>query len=260
MIKDFSITNMGMDLMAGRNEKVVMTYDNVVQIIDVPLYNNVLRTLSPDNPMYDLFNFDKYKNYDEDAIQPIIFDRTEKNLIKWALKPEFRDNYDCELLYKSLLTQYGEQIYNNAEFSETASSIPIILQQKNLSRIHIVMDELNSKVKTQRLVDLLGPYAYRIQVHILDEPLVEYMLRELNDFTLLFHDDASIITDLKDKGMDLSEKCFAISNLSYNFHFDETTEMIAANVDVFRLIDECGVGIGYVDLKRFSDDKYFRMG
>lgn len=260
MIKNFSINNMGMDLMSGRNEKIVMTYDNVVQIIDVPLYNKVLRTLEPSNPMYELFNFDTYKNYDDDAIQPILFDRIEKNLIKWALKPEFKEKYDCELLYNSLLSQYGKEVYNNAEFSETASNIPIILQQKNLSKIHIVMDEVNSKIKIQRLVDLLGPYAYRIQVHILDEPLIEYILRELNDFTLLFHDDACIIPELKEKGLDISEKCFAISNLSYNFCYDEVTELITARIDVFGLIEEHGVGIGYVDLKRFSDDKYFRRG
>ncbi|MEI2419268.1 hypothetical protein V6O07_03265, partial [Arthrospira platensis SPKY2] len=77
MIKSVNVTQVRNT--EAKEETIVTSVDMVLTITDVAIYK-LLRKYYGN---IDLLDFEKYEFISDTAIEPIIFDRTTKNIIKW---------------------------------------------------------------------------------------------------------------------------------------------------------------------------------
>lgn len=259
MIKDFKVkTYYNGQEYIEKDEYIVMTYDDVIQIPDIYIFNNIMRK---EPLLYNEFNLDRFKSYDEMSIQPILFDRRTKDLLEWLAPESLKGKTSGIKDY--IMKNHGDEIYQNAEFTKLSASVPLLINQKIVKKINIIVEEEYSKVQIQNIVKLYGNYAYMINVIIKkkDENVIDIILDKIPNFTTLFHNDVLIIKEFIDKGIDLKNKAFSIAKFSYNFEKDDETNFVYSKYGIHDKIFELGFGMTYFDVKDFSGNiRYFSIG
>lgn len=259
MIKDFNVkTFYNGEEYKNKNEYIVMTYDDVIQIPSIYIFNNILRK---EPLLYKEFNLDRFKSYDDMSIQPILFDRTEKDLLEWIAPPELKGKTGA--IKKYIMKTYGEDIYKNAEFTKLSSSIPLLINQRIVKKIFIIVDEEFKQRQIQNIVELYANYAYMINIISKkeDENLIDILLDKIPNFTTLFHNDNIIVKEFIDKDIDLHDKSFSISKYSYNFEKDDEINYVYSKYGIYDKVFELGFGMTYFDVKDFSNNiRYFSIG
>lgn len=258
-VKIEKVTNQSLD----RDEIIVCGIDMVLLLTDFEVFKSLVRGK---NSKSLIKNWERFEDVSHDAIQPIIFDRKKKNMADWLLSEDVKkDITDIDKFYEDFKNDISEKVYKNAEPSEFAKSLPILFGDKRLAQFYVVCSS-NAKRKTAQLnalVELLGPYAYRLRVIELSdgESLIDAIIEHKIKCTSIYYDDINIMKEAEDKGLDMMNLCFMISDLSYNYEISESHhDMALLKLDPNYFQDTYGTGLGIQELKRFNDEKYFAMG
>lgn len=264
MIADINIQKVQSENLE-RDEIVVCSIDMVLLLTDFEIFKSLVR--SPGRNLVK--NIDLYETMDDFAIQPIIFDRKHKNILEWILYDDLKNNIKntigIEKYYEDYINSTSDKIYENAEPSDLARSLPILFKDKRLKEFYITCspDERRKNAQLKALVNLLGPYAYRLKVIQLEkeETLVDAIISNNINCTSIYYDDIFILKEAEEKGLDMSNLCFMISDLSYNYKLSEVrpdTAILKLDPNYYQ--DKYGTGLGMQELKRFDNEKYFAFG
>lgn len=216
---------------------------------------------------YPHFANKDYSLIDDMGIQTRIMDRKIYNVVEWlhGCKDEsIKKQFDYDNIIRMVKKEYGNIVYGKAEPTIVGANLVSLLANEVLKQINIVVDhdEDIRKHQINAIVQLFGKYAYSINIIIPDdenESFAKCIAKSARDTNTIMYDYFGVVSELEREGFDLDNMSITLSEMSVNFEKrDDGT--ISYNTNILENLKATEIAIGYVELKKFDDPRYFAVG